>query len=61
MRRGTMKEKGSYDRLKFVEQARASEEERLAKEEAWNLQNQAWIKAYGPIPFEVPKLLFDGK
>jgi len=56
-----MNEKGSYDRLKFVEQARASEEERLAKEEAWNLQNQAWIKAYGPIPFEVPKLIFDGK
>lgn len=56
-----MKEKGSYDRLKFVEQARESEEQRLAKEAAWKQQNQAWIKEYGPIPFEVPKLIFDGK
>lgn len=56
-----MKEKGVYDRLKFVEQARKLEEERLAKEEEWKRQNEAWIKQHGPIPFEVPKLFFDGQ
>ncbi|MBI4965914.1 MAG: hypothetical protein HY913_21730 [Desulfomonile tiedjei] len=56
-----MKEKGSYDRLKFVEDARASEQLRLDKVEAWKQQNQPWIKENGPMPFDVPKLIFDGK
>jgi hypothetical protein len=56
-----MKEKGWYDRLKFVEQARKLEEERLAKDDEWRRNNEAWIRQNGPIPFQVPKLFFDGK
>jgi hypothetical protein len=57
----TMKEKGSYDRTKFVEQAQAAEEQRLIKEEEWNKKNEAWIRDNGSIPFQVPQLIFDGK
>ncbi len=56
-----MKEKGSYDRAKFVEQAVAAEEERLLKEKEWNKKNEAWVQENGPIPFQVPQLIFDGK
>ena len=55
-----MLEKGHYDRSKFVEQARTAEKQRLDKEEEWKRKNEAWIKEHGPMPFEVPKLLFDG-
>ncbi len=51
----------SYNREKFVEAARTAEAQRLAKLEEWNRKNEEWIKAHGPIPFEVPKLIFDGK
>ena len=51
----------SYDREKFVETARDLEALRLAKQEEWNEKNQDWIKANGPIPFQVPKLIFGGK
>lgn len=45
----------------FVEEARELEAKRLAKLEEWNKQNEAWIKEHGPIPFQVPKLIFDRK
>lgn len=48
-----------YDRKKFVEKARELESERLAKQEEWNRKNLDWIKEHGPIPFQVPKLIFD--
>jgi hypothetical protein len=51
----------SYDRQKFVEAARAAEAQRLAKLEEWNRKNEAWIRENGPIPFEVQKLIFDGR
>ena len=56
-----MKEPELYDRLKFVEKARVLETERLLNQEQWNQKNQVWIKEYGPIPFQVQKLIFDGK
>jgi hypothetical protein len=45
----------------FVEEARELEANRLAKQEEWNKQNEAWIKEHGPIPFQVSKLIFDHK
>ncbi len=51
----------TYDRQKFLEAAQTAEALRLAKQEEWNQQNEAWIKENGPIPFEVPKLIFNGK
>ncbi|MGB6068746.1 MAG: hypothetical protein WBG50_28385 [Desulfomonilaceae bacterium] len=51
----------AYNREKFLEAARALEAERLAKLEEWNKKNEAWIKEHGPIPFQVPRLVFDGK
>ncbi|MBI5572270.1 MAG: hypothetical protein HY914_20170 [Desulfomonile tiedjei] len=56
-----MKEPEPHDRLKFVELARTLEADRLLKQEEWNQKNQAWVKEYGPIPFQVQKLFFDGK
>lgn len=47
-----------YDREKFVETARALEAERLAKLEIWNEKNRNWIGEHGPMPFQVPKLMF---
>jgi len=57
----TMTEKGSYDRTKFVEDARQYELKRLAKDQEWNKVNEVWIQQHGPIPFQEPQLLFDGK
>jgi hypothetical protein len=51
----------TYDREKFLEKARTNEEQRLAKQEEWNKKNEAWIREHGPIPFQVPKLIFNGK
>jgi hypothetical protein len=51
----------AYDRKKFVEDARAAEASRLAKLEEFIQQNEAWIKEHGPIPFQAPKLIFEGK
>jgi hypothetical protein len=51
----------TYDRSKFVQEARELEAQRLANLEEWNRKNEAWIKEHGPIPFQVPKLIFDGK
>lgn len=56
-----MKKSQSYDREKFVETAQALEAVRLANQEEWNEKNQDWIKQYGPIPFQVPKLIFGDK
>jgi len=56
-----MTEKGSYDRTKFVEDARQYELKRLAKDQEWNKVNEVWIQQHGPIPFQEPQLLFDGK
>jgi hypothetical protein len=50
-----------YDREKFVKEARAAEDQRLAKQDEWNAKQEAWIKSNGPIPFQVSKLIFDGK
>ena len=50
-----------YDRQKFVEEARAAEAQRLAKQDEWHKKNEELIKKNGPFPFEVPKLIFDGK
>lgn len=50
-----------YDRQKFLETTRTLEAERLTKQEEWNRKNEAWVKEHGPIPFQVPKLDFDGK
>ncbi len=51
----------SYDREKFVETAQALEAERLAKLQAWNEKNRDWIGEHGPMPFQVPKLMFGNK
>jgi hypothetical protein len=51
----------TYDKEKFLEAAQAAEAQRLAKQGEWNQKNEAWIKEHGPIPFEVPKLIFSGK
>jgi len=56
-----MTEKGSYDRTKFVEQAREYELQRLAKDQEWNKANEVWVQQHGRIPFQEPQLLFDGK
>jgi len=50
-----------YDRKKFVEDARAAEAVRLTKLEDYYKKNEVWIKEHGPIPFQAPKLIFDGK
>jgi hypothetical protein len=50
-----------HEKKSFVEEARELEAKRLAKMEEWNKQNEAWIKEHGPIPFQVPKLIFDRK
>jgi hypothetical protein len=50
-----------YNREKFVGEARAAEAQRLAKQDEWNAKQEAWIKSHGPIPFQVPQLIFDGK
>lgn len=50
-----------YDRKKFVEEARAAEEARLEKLAAFNTKQEAWIREHGSIPFQCPRLLFDGK
>ena len=51
----------TYDKGKFLEAAQAAEAQRLTKQGEWNQKNEGWIKEHGPIPFQVPKLLFDGK
>jgi hypothetical protein len=56
-----MRKPQPYDREKFVETAKALETVRLVNQEEWNEKNQDWIKGHGPIPFQVPKLIFDGK
>ncbi|MDQ7782056.1 MAG: hypothetical protein RDU20_04205 [Desulfomonilaceae bacterium] len=53
-----MQKPQAYDREKFVETAQALEAARLANQEKWNEKNQDWIKEHGPIPFQVPKLIF---
>jgi hypothetical protein len=51
----------SYDKEKFLEAAQTAEAQRLVKLEEWNQKNEAWTKEHGPIPFQVPKLIFGGK
>jgi hypothetical protein len=51
----------AYDRTKFVEEARAAEAARLAKLDEFIHKNEAWVKEHGPLPFQAPKLIFDGK
>ena len=51
----------AYDRAKFLEDARELEAQRLSRLNEWNQKNEAWIKENGPIPFQVPKLIFGGK
>lgn len=51
----------TYDKEKFLEAAQTAEALRMAKQEEWNRKNEVWIKDNGPIPFEVPKLIFSGK
>jgi len=46
---------------KFLEAAQAAESLRLAKQEEWNQKNEAWTKVHGPLPFQIPKLIFNGK
>lgn len=50
-----------YDRQKFLDNARALEAERLAKQEEWNQKNADWIREHGPIPFQVAQLHFPNK
>ncbi len=50
----------SYDREKFLNTARDLEAVRQSKQEEWNEKNRDWIKDHGPIPFQVPKLVFGG-
>ncbi len=47
-------------RKEFIEIARQYEAERLAKQEEWNEKNLDWIEKHGPIPFQIPKLIFGG-
>jgi hypothetical protein len=50
-----------YDRKKFVAEARAAEDVRLEKLNEFNQKQEAWIHDHGPIPFQCPRLVFDGK
>jgi hypothetical protein len=50
-----------HEKKSFVEEARELEAKRLEKLAEWNKQHEAWIKENGPIPFQVPKLLFGHK
>lgn len=50
-----------YDRKKFVEEARTAEDVRLEKLSEFYRKQEAWIKEHGPIPFQAPRLIFDGK
>ncbi len=50
-----------HEKKSFVEEARELEAKRLEKLAEWNKENEAWIKEHGPIPFQVPKLIFDHK
>ena len=56
-----MTKQQSYDREKFVKTAQELEALRLSKQEEWNEKNRDWISKHGPIPFQVPKLIFSGK
>jgi hypothetical protein len=56
-----MAEKGTYDRHKFLAEAQEAETQRLAKEVEWNKKNETWIKEHGALPFQTPRLIFDGK
>lgn len=56
-----MSEKGSYNRDKFLAEAREAEAQRLIKQQEWNEKNETWIKENGPFPFQPEKLIFDGK
>ena len=51
----------TYNKEKFLEAAQAAEAQRLVKQEEWNLKNGARIRKHGPVPFQVPKLIFNGK
>ena len=51
----------TYDKEKFLEAAQAAEAQRLAKQEEWNHTNLSLDKRARTIPFQVPKLIFNGK